>query len=83
MPFTEDPGNFSDIKERGEIVTNDSTDDPSRRPAIERRWKSKLHRRCGMFVLIYIMNYLDRNNISIVRLRGVQTDSNSKVADPD
>jgi MFS family permease len=36
--------------------------------------KRKLDLRCGLFVLIYIMNYLDRNNIAAARLRGLQAD---------
>ena len=32
--------------------------------------------RCSLFVLIYILNYLDRNNIAAARLRGLQEDLN-------
>jgi hypothetical protein len=45
--------------------------DPSKRAVIERRLKLKLDLRCGMFVVIYIMNYLDRNNIATARLRAL------------
>ncbi|KHN98372.1 Major facilitator superfamily domain, general substrate transporter [Metarhizium album ARSEF 1941] len=48
--------------------------DPGRRAAVEKRLKRKLDARCGLFVLIYIMNYLDRNNIASARLKGLQED---------
>lgn len=48
--------------------------DPARRAAVEKRLKRKLDMRCSLFVLIYIMNYLDRNNISAARLKGLQED---------
>ncbi|KAI9898800.1 hypothetical protein N3K66_007160 [Trichothecium roseum] len=50
--------------------------DPARRAAIEKRLKRKLDTRCSLFVLIYIMNYLDRNNIASARLGGLQEDLN-------
>jgi hypothetical protein len=33
---------------------------PERRAAVEKTLKRKLDARCSLFVLIYIMNYLDR-----------------------
>lgn len=51
-----------------------SVTDPASRASIEKRLKLKLDARCGLFVLIYIMNYLDRNNIAAARLRGLQKD---------
>ncbi|KAL0936758.1 tartrate transporter [Colletotrichum truncatum] len=48
--------------------------DPARRAAVEKSMKRKLDLRCSLFVLIYIMNYLDRNNIAAARLRGLQDD---------
>lgn len=36
------------------------------RQAVERRLVRKLDFRCSIFVLIYILNYLDRNNIGAV-----------------
>lgn len=50
--------------------------DPARRIIVEKSLKRKLDARCSLFVLIYIMNYLDRNNISAARLKGLQTDLN-------
>ena len=47
---------------------------PERRLQVEKRLKRKLDARCSIFVLIYIMNYLDRNNIAAARLRGLQAD---------
>jgi MFS family permease len=48
--------------------------DPARRAAVEKSMKRKLDLRCSLFVLIYILNYLDRNNIAAARLRGLQDD---------
>lgn len=50
--------------------------DPATRARVEKSLKRKLDARCGLFVLIYIMNYLDRNNISAARLKGLQEDLN-------
>jgi MFS family permease len=50
--------------------------DPARRVAVEKSLKRKLDARCSLFVLIYIMNYLDRNNMAAARLRGLQDDLN-------
>ncbi|PFH56283.1 hypothetical protein XA68_16778 [Ophiocordyceps unilateralis] len=48
--------------------------DPERRALVEKRLKRKLDARCSIFVLIYIMNYLDRQTISAARLKGLQDD---------
>jgi MFS family permease len=48
--------------------------DPATRARVEKSLKRKLDARCGLFVLIYIMNYLDRNNIAAARLKGLQDD---------
>lgn len=47
---------------------------PAYRAAVEKSLKRKLDARCSLFVLIYIMNYLDRNNMAAARLKGLQTD---------
>ena len=49
---------------------------PERRVQVEKSMKRKLDARCSLFVLIYIMNYLDRNNIAAVRLAGLQDELN-------
>ncbi|OSS51215.1 hypothetical protein B5807_04263 [Epicoccum nigrum] len=49
---------------------------PERRVQVEKTLKRKLDARCSLFVLIYIMNYLDRNNIAAARLGGLQEDLN-------
>jgi hypothetical protein len=41
----------------GSLVANMS---PERRAQVEKSLKRKLDARCSLFVLIYIMNYLDR-----------------------
>ncbi|KAL2822864.1 major facilitator superfamily domain-containing protein [Aspergillus granulosus] len=48
--------------------------DPETRARVEKSLKRKLDARCSLFVLIYIMNYLDRNNIAAARLKGLQDD---------
>lgn len=48
--------------------------DPAHRQRVEKSMKRKLDTRCALFVLIYIMNYLDRNNIAAARLKGLQDD---------
>lgn len=48
--------------------------DPARRKVVEKSMLRKLDMRCSLFVLIYIMNYLDRNNIAAARLKGLQED---------
>lgn len=60
-------------------MKGDNTVDPlapgtERRIAVEKKMKRKLDIRCSLFVLIYILNYLDRNNIAAARLRGLQED---------
>lgn len=47
-----------------------------KRIAVEKKMKRKLDARCSLFVLIYILNYLDRNNIAAARLRGLEEDLN-------
>lgn len=47
---------------------------PEHRSRVEKSLKRKLDARCALFVLIYIMNYLDRNNIAAARLKGLQDD---------
>ncbi len=53
---------------------------PEHRARVEKSMKRKLDARCSLFVLIYIMNYLDRNNIAAARLRGLEEDLNLKDA---
>jgi MFS family permease len=48
--------------------------DPEHRARVEKSLKRKLDTRCSIFVFIYIMNYLDRNNIAAARLKGLQDD---------
>ncbi|KAG5926078.1 hypothetical protein E4U42_003666 [Claviceps africana] len=48
--------------------------EPARRAEVEKALKRKLDVRCSLFVFIYILNFLDRNNIASARLKGLQTD---------
>jgi hypothetical protein len=63
--------NFVKPVAAGGLVANLS---PERRVQVEKSLKRKLDARCSLFVLIYIMNYLDRNNIAAARLGGLQED---------
>lgn len=60
--------------ERAEPAANEMS--PEHRARVEKSLKRKLDARCSIFVLIYIMNYLDRNNIAAARLKGLQDDLN-------
>lgn len=85
---TVDEGNARSQKQKVQALenVNDHTDSPpnlnvahmtpEHRARVEKRLKRKLDARCALFVLIYIMNYLDRNNIAAARLKGLQTDLN-------
>lgn len=55
-------------------VVSAALSDPAHRAKVEKTLKRKLDARCSLFVLIYIMNYLDRNNIAAARLKGLQRD---------
>ncbi|KAM7217662.1 putative transporter [Rhypophila decipiens] len=68
QPFTPSPGPSESHHEKA------TTYEPEERAAIEANLKRKLDLRCSLFVLIYIMNYLDRNNIAAARLKGLQDD---------
>ncbi|KAL1600702.1 hypothetical protein SLS60_007090 [Paraconiothyrium brasiliense] len=48
--------------------------DPERRRQVEKKLKLKLDLRCSIFVMMYIMNYLDRNNLGAARLKGLEAD---------
>jgi MFS family permease len=47
---------------------------PDHRARVEKSMKRKLDTRCALFVVIYIMNYLDRNNIAAAKLKGLTED---------
>jgi MFS family permease len=49
---------------------------PEHRSRVEKSLKRKLDLRCSWFIVLYIMNYLDRNNIASARLKGLQSDLN-------
>ncbi|KIK65337.1 hypothetical protein GYMLUDRAFT_219266 [Collybiopsis luxurians FD-317 M1] len=44
------------------------------RKKLERRLLKKLDARMGVLLLIYILNYIDRQNIAVARLRGFEED---------
>jgi hypothetical protein len=55
-----------------ELIRNMS---PEKRAAAEAKLKRKIDLRLlPMIILMYILNYLDRNNIAAARLAGLQTD---------
>ncbi|KAF8915919.1 MFS general substrate transporter [Mucidula mucida] len=49
---------------------------PEARKRLENRLLRKLDRRMSILVLIYILNYIDRNNAAAARLRGFEKDLN-------
>lgn len=55
---TEKSHEFVDLT--GSAARRPSRMDPERRKQVEKSLKRKLDARCSLFVLIYIMNYLDR-----------------------
>ncbi|EAQ86289.1 hypothetical protein CHGG_07542 [Chaetomium globosum CBS 148.51] len=60
---------------QNEVTGNGPTTmDPQRRIQVEKSLKRKLDTRCSLFILLYILNYLDRNNIAAARLKGLQED---------
>lgn len=65
------PTHIGQLKISTALVMN-----PARRTTVEKSLKRKLDIRCCLFVLIYIMNYLDRNNFAAARLGGLQEDLN-------
>jgi len=69
-----DPDTWEQVKLGGGDAGPASAMDPERRKQVEKRLKLKLDLRCSFFVIIYIMNYLDRNNIAAARLGGLQED---------
>ncbi|KAF4968339.1 hypothetical protein FSARC_4285 [Fusarium sarcochroum] len=73
-PSFEVKENLENGVSRHEHLALATTMDPETRARVEKRLKLKLDARCALFVLIYIMNYLDRNNIAAARLKGLQDD---------
>ncbi|EIW75723.1 sugar transporter [Coniophora puteana RWD-64-598 SS2] len=76
----EDPKTFED-KESVDASLSAGAEDPDAefggkeaRKKLERRLLLKLDARMFILVIIYILNYIDRNNASAARLRGLQTD---------
>lgn len=73
-PSSEAIEDFDKTMPKEDAVGMSSLADPEYRARIEKSLKRKLDSRCALFVLIYIMNYLDRNNIAAARLKGLQDD---------
>ncbi|KFY15560.1 hypothetical protein V492_01901 [Pseudogymnoascus sp. VKM F-4246] len=73
-PTSEGIENFEKTAPMENTVGMSSLADPEHRARVEKKLKRKLDARCSLFVLIYIMNYLDRNNIAAARLKGLQDD---------
>lgn len=78
LPVTHDEKSNVETMEQGNTPTafpgaGAASWDPEHRARVEKSMKRKLDARCSLFVVIYIMNYLDRNNISAAKLKGLQT----------
>ncbi|TPX10354.1 uncharacterized protein E0L32_008759 [Thyridium curvatum] len=56
----------------GTLQISNRLRDPEYRRRVEKSLKRKIDLRCSFFVLIYILNYLDRSNIASARLKGLQ-----------
>ncbi|KAG2032386.1 major facilitator superfamily domain-containing protein [Suillus americanus] len=65
---------LSPFKEHEEPDLNIEFSDVEARNKLERRLLWKLDLRMSMLVLIYILNFIDRNNVSAARSRGLVTD---------
>lgn len=74
LPNTESGNSHHSEHVDGALPSIGALADREHRARVERSMKRKLDRRCAFFVLIYIMNYLDRNNIAAARLKGLQDD---------
>ena len=74
-PMVEESPDIGPIRSQREpppLIKYLTTED---RAALERRLVRKIDRRLlPMIILMYIMNYLDRNNIASARLQGLQKD---------
>ncbi|KAL7417111.1 MFS general substrate transporter [Mrakia frigida] len=46
----------------------------SDRPALEKRLLRKIDARMSILIIIYILNYIDRNNLSAARTKGLEVD---------
>lgn len=78
-PATHDEKSAIDTMEQGTMPATypgaaAASWDPEYRARVEKKMKRKLDARCSLFIVIYIMNYLDRNNIGAARLKGLERD---------
>ncbi|PFH46169.1 hypothetical protein AMATHDRAFT_77797 [Amanita thiersii Skay4041] len=85
MPSSRDSAEKSPIDGRPssqqEKHIDHSDDDfggPETRKELERKLLLKIDLRMGIMVVIYILNYIDRNNAAAARLRGFEADLNLK-----
>ncbi|KAK1923183.1 major facilitator superfamily domain-containing protein [Papiliotrema laurentii] len=77
----EDPGNLAAKEEKSPVRgARELGLEPGseRRKKLERRLKLKLDLRFSIFVVIYSMNYIDRNNAAAARLQGFEEDLHLK-----
>ncbi|KAK7696046.1 hypothetical protein QCA50_000687 [Cerrena zonata] len=58
-------------------VTRSSVE-PEARKRLEKKLLRKLDARMGILIVIYILNYIDRNNAAAARLRGFEADLTSR-----
>ncbi|KAJ7068226.1 MFS general substrate transporter [Mycena amicta] len=57
------------------LLFNDRIDpDAVARKQLEKRLVQKVDKRCAILVIIYVLNYIDRNNASAARLHGFERD---------
>ncbi|KAG2117463.1 major facilitator superfamily domain-containing protein [Suillus clintonianus] len=65
---------LSPFKEHEKLDLNVELGGLEARKKLERRLLRKLDLRMSILVVMYILNYIDRNNVSAARLRGLTTD---------
>ncbi|KAF7352833.1 MFS general substrate transporter [Mycena venus] len=61
-----------------EIELADPTEHTPERRALERKLLRKIDLRMSILIVIYILNYIDRNNAAAARKRGLETDLHLK-----
>ncbi|KAI6113703.1 MFS general substrate transporter [Pisolithus thermaeus] len=64
---------YPDVEEYTPTLV-DADPEPNRRREVERKLLRKLDLRVWFLVLVYIMNYMDRNNMAAARLKGLEED---------
>ncbi|KAF9043243.1 major facilitator superfamily domain-containing protein [Panaeolus papilionaceus] len=65
-----------DVSDKGSLSSSQDEQEKERLRKLEKRLLRKVDARMSILVLIYILNHIDRNNISAARLAGFERDLN-------